>query len=151
MHMQQNTGNCDRKTDQCCPSAEMWERRDHGTLPPVWCDSKCNMWHLTCLSALLSSHFTWCFTKHLWRACELLAMLRHLKSRMEACYCSHWQSTLMGSLEIRQTSIILSVTLDLPFTDGLGMVIKSSGVLVQGSLSKFDVLSYLTILILCCV
>lgn len=45
--------------------------------------------------------------------------------------------------------MVLNVTLDL--SDGLGMVIESSGVMAQDSVSKSDVLSYLTILILCCV
>lgn len=45
--------------------------------------------------------------------------------------------------------MILSVTLDLSFTGASGMVIEFSAVMPQDSLSKSDMWSYLTILILC--
>lgn len=135
----------------------MWERRDHGTLLPGWFGSECNVWHLTCLSDLQSSHSSLLGVlrttygeplNHSYEA--FLAVLRHIKPCVETCCCSCWKNTFRGSLKKRQTSMTLRVTLDLSFTGALRMVIEFSAVMPQDSLSKSDVWSYLTTLILCC-
>lgn len=77
------------------------------------------------------------FHELLMEACEseaFLATLRHIQSCMEACCCGSWKNIFRESLKKRQTSMILSVSLDLSFTDALGMVIEL--VLLCHTLSK---------------